>query len=352
MRRGLASLLMGLSLILASAGWAGFVLNRTVLDESYSTELINQSMAYEPTRAVLIDRLGIGMESILPESEPMSRQELAVAAATALNDPKAKRALQLGLAEAHRTGLSGQLPADNFSDFDINEAARLSLIASRPTLRGQILVNPLVEVELPVRGLTWLSGLSSLVNRFAVLAVAGALIGFAISFVVARDPSMVMRRAAWWILGSAAFWTLSGFATTAIVRFLVPSSYLILAVTVEVFFDAMRDPATIMASFGIGMLVVSQVVPALNQRRGALLLANAAAGGDIAERHQAADAKADATESTLGTKVWSAEDWQAQWSRESRSGVADRLSAAWLEGHGYLDDSRVAPFIGSPSERV
>ncbi len=369
-------MLMGLSLLAASAAWAGLVFAHNVLDENQSGRLSARIMDHEGVRTVLTNRLAEGMERHVPVDEPMSRQELRSVAAEALTGPLAVTALRDGLSEAHLLGLADAEAEPTFSDFDVNEAARQALIAARPSLRDRILVNPLVKVRLPVEGLTWFSGLKTLADRFAVLALAMAAVGFATSFVVAEEPTPVLRRAAWWILTSAGVWTLLGPGFAAIVRLAVPSSYIVFAVAIETVLHSMLNPAIVMASFGVGLLSVSYLAPAIGRRRGALLLeqargrlgadrrpipttapapsaaATAAAGPTGVSDPGSSPAAADSTPGERSPVTVNATVNAPLNEAQFRSGsVGSRLSAAWKEGHGYLDDARVAPFFsGSTRE--
>ena len=342
-------MLMGLSLLVASAGWAGFVFAHSVLDDGQARRLAARLMDHEGVRTVLVSRLGEGMERYVPVDEPMSRQELRAVADEALNDPLAAAAFRQAISEAHRLGLADTGVEPTFTDFEVNEAARHTLVAARPSLNGRILVNPPVRVRLPVDGLTWFSGLKSLADRFAALALAMSVIGFATSFIVADDPTSVLRRAAWWILASAAGWMLVGPAFAALVRFSVPSSYIVFAVAVETVLRSMRDPAIIMASFGIGLLSVSYLAPAVARRRGALLVERARhrLGPDL--QTTGPSVVTDVTVSAIGPL-------QGTGSRPAADaehvGMGSRLSATWKEGHGYLDDARVAPFFSGPTSET
>jgi hypothetical protein len=317
---------MGLSLVLGSTGWAGLVLSNTVLDPFGSQQLARQALSNPSVRAVLVDRMGDGMARILPDDVPMSRQELAVAAGNAVDDPSARDVLRDAVADAHRRGLANQEADDPFAHFNSNEAARLALIDEQPRLTGRILVNPLVRIVLPTAGLTWLSGVRLLVDRFAIAAIALGVVGFAAAFVVAESATATMRRAAWWILGAAAFWTLAAVAFDTVAQALTPSSYVLLASAVESFFTALRVPTILMTTFGLGMLAASMVIPALEVRRGGFLLAAAE------RRHRGSPDPTIFRPSTDAV----------------RPAPGSRFSAAWREGHGYLDDSRVAPFLAEP----
>ena len=336
MRRGIASLLMGLSLVLGSAGWAGLTLSSTVLDETASHRLATQALNHPSVREALITRVAESMAKIVPDDEPMSRQDLADAARSALQDPRALEVLTNAVAEDHRRGLADLEPEPFFAHIDSNEAARLALLDQNPALTGRILVNPLVRIVLPTSGLNWLSGLKHLVDRFAVLAIAGALVGFAATFVVARNATAAMRRAAFWVLGAAAFWVAVAVLYTVVGRAVTPSSYTVLLSAGDSFFAAMRPPTVLMAVFGTGMLATSIVVPALDRRRGARLVARA-------------QRTARAT-STVGRAALRSYGNQPQ--PDGSSTAIRRVSPDWLEGRGYTDDARVAPFLKPPSELI
>ena len=55
MRRGLASLIIGLSLVVASLSWAGFILSRTVLDPGRSERLAAQLLEHDGVREALAE---------------------------------------------------------------------------------------------------------------------------------------------------------------------------------------------------------------------------------------------------------------------------------------------------------
>lgn len=353
MRRGFASMLMGLSLVMATCGWAGLVFAHSVLDDQRSGRLSDELMGHGSVRAVLVNRLGEGMERYVPVDEPMSRQELRAVAAVALEDRAAAAAIRDAVSEAHRLGLADAEAELVFTHFDVNEAARHALLAARPSLEGRILVNPPVKVRLPVEGLTWFSGLKALADRFAVIALAVAAVGFATSFVIAAEPTPVLRRAAWWILTSAAGWMAVGPGFAAIVRFSAPSSYIVAAVTLETFLRSMQDPAVIMASFGIGLLSVSYLAPAIARRRGALLVERARrrlAHADRGANRPSAEPVEPSGTAVVGTTVIGPLPATSSTANSDKERVGrGRLSAAWKEGHGYLDDARVAPFFSRPT---
>ena len=57
MRRALSALILGVSLLVASAAWAGFILSHTVLDPGRSETLADHLLDDPAIRDVIIDRL-------------------------------------------------------------------------------------------------------------------------------------------------------------------------------------------------------------------------------------------------------------------------------------------------------
>jgi hypothetical protein len=104
-----------------------------------------------------------------------------------------------------------------------------------------------------------------------------------------------------------------------------------------------------MASFGIGLLSVSYLAPAVARRRGALLLERARNRLGTGIQTAGPTVSTDVTASTIGPRPGTGSMPTAD---AEHIGMGSRLSAAWKEGHGYLDDARVAPFFSGPTRET
>ena len=108
MRRGLAAVILGISLLIGSIAWGGFVLSRTILDPERSERLAAQLFDNVELRAALTDRLADGFERTLPPEVGVDRSSIDAAAAVALDDPRVQELIRDGLVQAHQNALNGE----------------------------------------------------------------------------------------------------------------------------------------------------------------------------------------------------------------------------------------------------
>ncbi len=270
MRKGLAGLVLGLSLWVASMAWAGFTMTRTVLDPGRSERLADQLFENEQLRAALVDRLAAGIGGALPNGAPaVPDQLLEQAADTALDDPSVQAVVRDGIVRTHRNALEGNDEPVTVDASAIGAAARASLVEIRPELATVVPEVPEIAVTLPTSGLARLGAVKNFVDRFTVLAAAAAAIGALLALVVTNDRPSVLRRLAFWAFGTAAFWLVVGFGVPWIASRVAPTSSAIVAAIIDVFFGAMIPPAVILAVIGAVVLGVSFFWSAASARQGA-----------------------------------------------------------------------------------
>ena len=281
MRRGLASLIIGLSLLVATVSWAGFTLSRTVLDPGRSERLAEQLLENPQVREALVDRLSDAVEPQIPPEVPVSRGLIESGAETALDDPRVRSLIVDGVVRFHRNALEGNPEPVIIDAGALGAASRDSLVAVRPELDQFLPAVPVVELELPTAGFTWLAPIKRFVDRFTVIGALVALAGTTIALVVAQDRGSVLRRVAFWGYGAAAFWLLVGFAVPRLADLLSPTSGAIASAAVDVFFGAMIPPAVVLAIASTAILLLGFALPALGGRRGARVAQPRGAGGSV-----------------------------------------------------------------------
>lgn len=272
MRRGLASLIIGLSLILASVSWAGFTLSHTVLDPGRSERLADQLVDNPDVRAALVKRLADALEAQLPPEVPIPRQVVEAGAATALEDPRVEALIRDSFVQVHQNALAGNSAPVVVDANALGAAGRDVLVTTRPELDRILPPTPPLELELPTAGLAWLGSVKTTVDRFTVWSALAAGLGAALAFAVARNRAAVLRRVAYWGYGTALFWLAIGFAIPWIAGAVSPTSAAIATAVVDVFFGAMIQPAMLLVVFATIVLLASFLIPAMGRRRGAILL--------------------------------------------------------------------------------
>ncbi len=259
MRRGLAALILGISLLIGSIAWGGFVLSRTILDPERSDRLATQLFDNPQLRSALTDRLADGFERTLPPEAGVDRTSIDAAAAIALDDPRVQELVRDGLVRAHQNALNGETEDTTLDVTAVGSALRDAFVGERPELAGVVPEAPAVEVVLPTRGLSFLGTIRNFVLRVTwitgVLAVAGALI----ALIVTTNRAAVLRRVSIWAFFAAGFWLLVGFGVPWLVERLAPTASEIAAAAIDVFFGAMIPPAIAMGVFAAGLLALSFV---------------------------------------------------------------------------------------------
>ncbi len=257
MRRGLAGLILGLSLVLASVSWAGFVMTRTVLDPGRSERLAEQVFENEQLRDALSDRLASGLETAIPGDLQVPPELLKAAADKALDDPAVQKLVKDGIVATHRNALEGNSDPLTIDASALGAAVRDSLVSLSPELEAVIPAVPPVEVTLPTGRLSFLGRIRNFVEKVTTICGALALVGAAAALLLTTDRPGVLRRVAMWAFGAAAFWMVVGFGIPWLAGKLAPSSDAIIAAVIDVFFGAMIPPAITMAIVGAVLFGVS-----------------------------------------------------------------------------------------------
>lgn len=272
MRRGIASLIMGLSLVVASASWAGFILSHTVLDPGRSETLADTLLDNEAVRAVIVDRLADAVEAQIPASVPVTRDTIELGAEIALEDPRIEAVVRDGIVRSHQNALAGIDEPVTLDASALGEVGREAVVDLRPELDEALPPAPTLAVELPGNGLSWLGGVKNAVDRFTQVSAALALIGITAAFVLARNRAGALRRVAFWAFGASAFWVAVAYGVPKVLEQIAPSSVSIATAIIDVFLGAMVRPALIMAGVGVALLLLSFIWPAIARRRPAAML--------------------------------------------------------------------------------
>ncbi|MEM9562979.1 MAG: hypothetical protein AAGA93_10195 [Actinomycetota bacterium] len=272
MRRGLASLITGLSLIVATMSWAGFTLSRTILDPGRSERLAEQLLDNPQVRDALVVRLADAVEPQIPPEVPVSRSLIESGAATALDDPRVRALVVDGFVRYHRNALEGETEPVVIDAGDLGAASRDALVDVRPELDQFLPAAPAVEVELPTAGFGWLASVKDFVDRFTLLGALVAAAGATLALAVARNRGAVLRRVAFWGYGAAAFWLLIGLGVPRIADVLSPTSGAIASAAVDVFLGAMIGPAIVVAAASTVLLLLGFALPVLGRKRAARVL--------------------------------------------------------------------------------
>lgn len=257
MRRGFAGLVLGLSLVVASISWAGFIMSRTVLDPGRSERLSEQMFENEQLRSVLVSRLAESLGAALPGDVIVPSQTLEAAASLALDNPDVQNLVETAIVGTHRSALEGDVQPVVIDSAILSETLRASLVATNPNLEAALPALPAASIELPTTGLNLLGSLKNFVDQVTILAGLAALVGGATALVITSDRPAIIRRVAFWALGASLFWLIVAFGVPFLAGLIGPASAALITAAIDVFFGAMVQPAILMAAAGVGLFAVS-----------------------------------------------------------------------------------------------
>lgn len=267
MRKGLAGLILGLSLVVASISWAGFIMSRTVLDPGRSERLAVQVFDNEELRSVLVSRLAESLGAAVPGDIVIPSQTLEAAAGVALDNPQVQALVQEAIVDTHRQALEGDVQPVIIDSSVISDALRTGLVQTSPELEATLPELPAASIELPTSGLNFLGTLKGFVDQVTLLAALTALAGGATALVITSDRPSVLRRVAFWAFGASLFWLLVGFGIPYLAGLVGPASSALITAAIDVFFGAMIRPAIFMGAVGIGLLIASLVWTGVAERQ-------------------------------------------------------------------------------------
>lgn len=267
MRRGVAGLILGLSLVVASISWAGFIMSRTVLDPGRSERLAEQVFDNDELRSVLVNRLAESLAGALPNDVVVPSQTLEAAASVALDNPDVQQLVQTAIVDTHRSALEGDAQPVVIDSSVVSNALRMALIQANPNLEGVVPEVPATSVELPTTGLNFLGTLKGFVDQVTILAALVALAGGATALVISNNRPAILRRVAFWAFGASLFWLIVGYGVPYLAALIGPASSALITAAIDVFFGAMIRPAIIMGGVGIALLAASMIWSAVAVRR-------------------------------------------------------------------------------------
>ncbi|MEZ5340051.1 MAG: hypothetical protein R2706_00985 [Acidimicrobiales bacterium] len=272
MRRGLAELILGVSLLLASLTWAGFVTTHTVLDPNQSERLADQVLDNETLRSALVGRLADSLAAALPDGATVPQQTLESIAATALDDPSVERLVRDGIVKTHQNALNGVSEPVLLDGSALSTAVRTALVGDRPELDSLVPEAPAVAFELPTTGLSWFGKMRNAIERLVIIGFLLASAGAIFSLVVAKNRAAILRRVSFWAFGASAFWLAVSYLVPYLAEQVGPTSTAIASAMTDVLFGAMVRPAIIMAAFGTLLLGFSFLIGIAQQRGPAKVL--------------------------------------------------------------------------------
>lgn len=266
-RRSVAGLVLGISLLAGSLAWSGFIATRTVFDPDRSRDVAEELLDNDQVRAQLVDNISGAVNGLIPEGVEVDPALVESAAEQTLNDPQVEQLLLSAFADTHAAFL-GQGDAPTELDVSvIGERARAALIQAAPQLETAVPAAPTLAVPLPTERIPDASPVRSFLEKVVPVLGAAALLGVVFALFATTDRPGILRRAGTWALGTTAFYLAIGLGLPWLLRNVAPDQTEVFAALATALLRTTLAPSIVLGIVGVGLVATSMLWPSGLGRR-------------------------------------------------------------------------------------
>ncbi|MEM9036146.1 MAG: hypothetical protein AAGD18_16225 [Actinomycetota bacterium] len=258
-RRSLAALILGPSLLVASLAWSGFVALQTVLDPDRSREVAEELFDNDEVQAQLTSNLASAISAGLPEGAPVTDEQVDQAATAVLADPAVEALVLDALGSTHAAFLGEGEAPETLSLAPVAESLRAQLVETVPGAAAVVPELPALEFDLPTERIPDASPLRTFTQRAVPVLALVAAIGVVLALLTTTDRSSVLWRAGVWAVGAAAFSLIIGLGLPWVIRRFAPDGAEVFAALFSALLRSVILPAIVLAVGGVVLMVVAAI---------------------------------------------------------------------------------------------
>ncbi len=265
-RRVIAGLILGPALLIGSFAWSGYLALQTVFDEDRSATIARELLDNDAVTEQLAENIGVAIEAALPDEVPLTAEQVDAAALAVLNDPRVTNLVIDSFGQTHRSflGLS-----DVPQTLDLNPVAavaREQIATISPDAAAAIPADTDWSVELPTERIPDSSPVKDFLETSVPYLAGISLVMVLLAFLTTSDRPSVLRRAAFWAIGTTAFYLLLGYGVPALLRFVFPDQAEIFAALIIALLRTTLVPSIVLGGAGAALLIASWIWPEERRR--------------------------------------------------------------------------------------
>ncbi|MFN3217987.1 MAG: hypothetical protein ACE367_15945 [Acidimicrobiales bacterium] len=260
-RRSIAGLVLGLSLLLASLAWSGYLALRTVLDPDRSREVAVELLDNDEVRDQLAANLAAAVTAGVPEQVPVPDGVVEAAAVSVLDDPAFEELILTAFADTHAAFLGEGDPPERLDLNPVANSFRATAIAAVPALEGQLPADIDLTVDLPTEYIPDASPLRSFLQMLVPILAIAAAAGAVFALVTTTDRPSVLRRAGTWAIGATLFYLAIGLGLPWLLRNYAPDGAEIFAALLTAFLRSVVTPSLVLGGVGLALILVAALWP-------------------------------------------------------------------------------------------
>ncbi len=274
-RRSATSLILGLSVAMASMVGSAWAFDQAILDAERSEEVAARALNSPEVSQRLYDEATTGLVHLALPDQLTDSDALDDAVSAMMGSEELTTRLEQRFMSAHRAGLDGASAEAFLDDRPLRTEARAILTEKMPGVALKRPSERRFDMHLPIEGYSVLALLRGPVDWLRSFGLALTAIGVLLSLAFSRDRAETCRGAAPWALGAAVGWLMvaSGFGIAS--RAAMPAPFKAVGHTLTVGLNATSGPATAVAVAGLALLTFGALWPLHERRRGAAYLGTA-----------------------------------------------------------------------------
>ena len=266
-RRVIAGMILGPGLLIGSFAWSGFLALRTVFDEDRSREVAEELLDNDEVRKQLAENFGTAIEATVPDGVPISAEQVDAAALAVLDDPRITNLIIEAFTSTHKAFLGEGDAPESLDLGPVAEAAREQIIAAAPGVAESIPEAPELVVELPTERIPDSSPVKNFLETTVPFLAGISLVMVGLAFLTTSDRPSVLKRAAFWAIGTTVVYLIIGLGLPALLRVVAPEQAEVLAALLAALLRTTLVPSIVLGVVGAGLLIASWVWPSGERRR-------------------------------------------------------------------------------------
>lgn len=266
-RRSIAGLVLGLSLLLASLAWSGYLALRTVLDPDRSREVAVELLDNDEVRDQLASNLAAAVTAGVPEQVPVPDGVVEAAAVRVLDDPAFEELVLTAFADTHAAFLGEGDPPEQLDLNPLAGSLRSAVVAAVPAIEGQLPAEADLRIDLPTEYIPDASPLRSFLQMLVPILAIAAAAGAVFSLVATTDRPSVLRRAGTWAIGATLFYLAIGLGLPWLLRNYAPDGAEIFAALLTAFLRSVVTPSLVLGGVGLALILVAALWPEGSRER-------------------------------------------------------------------------------------
>lgn len=260
-RRSIAGLVLGVSLLFASLAWSGYLALQTVLDPDRSRDVAVELLDNDQVRDQLARNIASTITAGVPAEVPIPPGVVESAALRVLDDPAFEELVLVAFADTHAAFLGEGDPPAELDLAPLAASLRAAVTAAVPALGEQLPPDTDLTIDLPTEYIPDASPLRSLLQTLVPILALAAVAGAVLALVTTTDRPSVLRRAGAWAIGSTVFYLAIGLGLPWLLRNYAPDGAEIIAALLTAFLRSVVRPSIVLGAVGLALVAVAAIWP-------------------------------------------------------------------------------------------